>query len=182
VPPKKDADTGTPEEEVVYDDAYEDAVAADESVLEQELASLPPNVMAALGGLMEEVRELRAAVAEQTAEPEAEFIAEPVALPEGTRRYVNWQYKEETLIMQAGRTWLVDGEKVWVPQKDVTFHGGLYTTDDPEEIEFLERHEAYGVRIYRDDSAVPQYTGPGLSTGVRDSGSSPRNPLAAPMG
>jgi hypothetical protein len=172
----EDAEPGTPEE---YD-----SEEAGEPSLNDELNQLPPKVVELIADMYSELGELRAAVAaQQDTEPNEFTPAERTPLPEGTRRYWNEKYTEETLIRIPGRTLMIDGEKIYQPQLDIPFMKRIYTTSDPDEISFIENHEAFNVYIWRADDALPDLGMPGLSTGVRDSTSTPRgNPLAAPMG
>jgi len=111
----------------------------------------------------------------------ADFSPAPVA--EGWKRYAS-RFGELTLMRVGTGHEMHGGVAVPVPVltgKAIDFTGGVFETDDPEVMEFIETHEDFNTTFWQDDYAVRRHSNVEVTQGVKTSAATPRAPLAAPM-
>ena len=133
--------------------------------------------------LSKQVEKLAKTAATDPAEPPPadlmEFVG-PQPPPEGFKRYAA-RFTDLTIVKQAGSRILVDGKVIPIPHVYADFSGGVYETDDPEMIEYLDNHPALNQDFWEDPFAVKRHSRVEVQIGVKHAGEQPRVPLSAPM-
>ncbi len=109
---------------------------------------------------------------------------EPPVLREGYKRY-GCRYTEHTMMRVGEGHEMHGGRAVPVPiiiGKPIDFNGGVFETNDPEEIEFIENHPDYVTGVVWDDpTAVRRHSAVEVTDGLKGTTTTPRVPLSAPM-
>lgn len=178
MPQKKDAEAATVEE------AVEPAVEPEASGnIKNELSDLQALVLAQnemITRLGEQVAEFSKTA--RPAEPKIKGGGLAAPLPEGWRRYAA-RFTELTLIRVPGKRLVINGEKVFQEAIAADFSGGVYETDDPDEIAWLESHPDFNVSFWQDDYAIKRHSTVEVQQGVRSVQpvQQAREPLSAPM-
>lgn len=178
MPARKDAEAGTVATPTADLGNVETAALIQDLGVTQDLVLAQEEMIQKLAAQVEILQKLA------EPEPEPQVVVGPPPLREGFKRYSSRM--TELTLMRVGTGHEMHGG-VAVPVavqlgKPIDFNYGVYETEDPGEIEFLETHEENGTAFWEDETAVKRQTSPEVRDGLRATEQSPRVPLTAPMG
>lgn len=181
MPPRKaiDAETVTPVVEGAAIGNVDAEVLLDDLANTQDLVLKQEQMIRRLAEQVEALQRLN-----DPGEHAPQPVQQPPVLAEGAKRYRS-RYTEAIFMRVGTGHEMHGGVAVPVPVltgKPIEFNGGVYETSDADEIEFLEAHPGNGTEFWEDALAVRRHSQVEVTDGLKSANTTPRVPLAAPMG